>query len=318
MASSMNTEVQAKQIPIEQLKQYAANIVAELHHTFQLPIDNSIIPSVKFAKYALCIQVYVENHIDILLEQITAFIYNFFDGRTMTLDRCKEYIYTLLAKYFSKETYSIELISNLLRNHRYLIYLTNYINIISTPIGENPNEYIENLKQIDSKTGLPNYFKLDNVMVVYALLYLLYQNDELKMEGFGLEDLPSLQHMEIDYIVNMNIINSQLESIQKFISSTYENIRSTYLISHGVPTENLSVVPPNKILVIITPLNRFGYSPNKEYLLSALSWMLLSDNIYNFIINPTCFIDRLIATEDTSERANLKNADSPNCILNGI
>ena len=316
MASAMNVSAnsgaaanKSKQIPLELLMQHAANIVAELHDTFSsLPEDNSIIPAKKFAKYAQCIQVYVVNNIESLLMQITDFIYNKF-GDKITHDECREYVYILLSKYFSKKTYSIELVSNLLRNHRYLIYLTNYVNIISTPIDADPEEYIKKLKETDIETKLPNYFKLDNVMVVYSLLYLLYQYDELKIEGFGLEDLPSLKDMEIEYIVNSNIINSQLESIDKFMDNI-GNIKSKYLISHGAPTELLSVVPPNKILVIITPFNRLGYTPNKEYLLSALSWMLLPDNIPNFIINPVCFIDKLIATP--------ANADSSNCILNGI
>jgi len=290
--------------------QHAANIVTELHETFQsLPEDNSIIPHIKFAKYALCIQVYVVNNIASLSLQITDFILNKSGGK-IALDKCNEYVYTLLIKYFSQETYNIELVSNLLRNHRYLIYLSNYVNIALASTTPDPEEYIKNLKEIDAETTLPNYFKLDNVMVIYSLLYLLYQKDELKIEEFGLEDLPSLEKMEIEYIVTSNILNSQLTAINEFLVKPYESIKSTYLISHGVPTERLSVVPPNKILIIITPFNRLGYTPNKEYLLSALSWMLLSENIHNFIINPVCFIDKLIAIPE--------DAKSPNCILNGI
>lgn len=293
------------------------NIVQQLLTIFPPPDSNNVIPVSKFIWYIYALCDYIKVNKNKIVDSIAKFIYginrNIILGETPEdkLEELKDPLKILMDRYFGKSA-KYDKLNSILRNNRYLIYLTQYVDILKNR--KNP-KYADELSNMDETSNINKYFNLYNEMVVYVLLYNIYnQPSSKKIKELPVNILPNPINIIKTYISESNVVNEINDTISKFtMEDTIPKILKSYVLMHGAPLSTIAVVPKNKILIIITPFNRYGYVPSLTYLHELLTWMLSGENLYNFIKSPACFINSLlslpVAASDPATRE---------CIINGI
>lgn len=293
------------------------NIVQQLLTIFSPPDSNNVIPVSKFTWYISALCKYIKVNKDRLVDSIAKFIYginrNIIPGETPEnkLELLKDPLSTLMDRYFIKAA-KYDKLNSILRNNRYLIYLSQYVDILKHR--DNTN-YADELSNIDEISKLNKYFNLYNEMVVYVLLYNIYsQQSSKKIKELPVNILPDPINFIKTYINESDIVKDINDTITKFTKEdTIPKILKSYVLMHGAPLSKIAVVPQNKILIIITPFNRLGYVANLTYLHELLTWMLSGENLYNFIKSPACFINSLLSLPGAAS-----DPATRECIINGI
>jgi hypothetical protein len=303
------------------------NIAQQLLTIFPPPDSNGVIPLSKFIWYTSAVCKYIKKNKDSIVDSIAKFIYDINrnvsqgekPGKTQEdkfitpediIRPLKESLSTLMDRYFIKAV-NYDKLNSILRNNRYIIYLTQYIDIFKN---RKNSSYAENLSNIDEVSKLNKYFNLYNDMVVYVLLYNIYKHSSKKIKELPVDILPDPIKFIKTYIYESNVVNEINVTISKFIhEDTFPKILKSYVLMHGAPLSTIAVVPPNKILIIITPFNRYGYVANLTYLHELLTWMLSRENLYNFIKSPACFINSLLSLPGAASEPATRE-----CIINGI
>ncbi len=307
------------------------NILTQIKNEFPEPTYESIIPIDKFIPYLDSLLLLYQNDTTGLINTYLTELQKHATTLSIALniDVINQIIDNLFNIDNTNENYNKLL--HLLRANRYIIYTSQYISLIhkyvpvnqlptlpdlgplSPPVvgGDNPvvkeqlpqaqpdpqmiDIYIPSSYLIDNVntiTGKKEYFNIYNLFVIDCIL------SELGV--FGEDSNLNLLIASLE-LQNTKSIENNVNTLTKFITYVENNIdiKKTYLLIHGAPGIDTYVVPDNKILVILTPFNRVGFSnPNIK---TALEWMLSPDNISSFIASPICFIDKFIANQATMD-----------------
>jgi len=229
------------------------------------------------------------------------------------IDINMELVYKVVNSLFNIEKNSESYIQllKLLRDNRYIIYISQYIDLInnSSTNPEYPNAIITNN---NIYTGKREYFNIYNIFTIDCLLYELYILDN-SINVFPDNGLFLLvAGNELANTKTISNVKSTIEAYFTYLQENehnYSNINIQFYGIHGAPNDKLGVVPPNKIILLRNPFNRLGFANN--HLLNAFAFMLSPDNIANFIASPTCFIDKFINNEN-------KNNPKAEPIINGF
>ena len=264
------------------------NIIAQIRNEFPNPPDDSIIPIEKFKPYLDSILILYKNTDNVLQEYFK--LLSGIIGSHINFEDLKQSIDSIFSVEKDSDNYNKLLY--LLRKNRYIIYLSQYIDVINQSMLDNIEYPVFLTTNINSVTNKKEYF---NIFNVFTLDCILYEYDIYS-------EYPDMQLAVAGYVLSAT---NTLTNITSTISNFFEYITRkqliprTYYIIHGVPTTHLGRVPNNKIVVITNPFNRIGYTALGK--LRAAEWMLGSDNLAKFIASPTCFIDKFIAGEHNTD-----------------
>ena len=219
-----------------------------------------------------------------------------------------EHIRQVITELFNidKESENYTILLKLLQANRYIIYCSQFINIIiesnkpeklagnaaaAKPVEPKitPDNLVTN---INKTTGKKEYFNIFNVFVIDCILS--------EMDVFSKHPALYLLTASLE-LEKTNVVNTSKSCITTFFNHIKTgNLIKTYLFMHGISGVNTYVIPKNKIVVLMTPFNRVGII-NKS-IKQAVELMLSPNNIAAFIASPTCFIDKFISNLDSMQK----------------
>ncbi len=275
------------------------NILTLIKNEFPEPIDESIIPLDKFRPYLdSLIQLYQNDTTGLINTYLSELQRHATEQQAtdLNIDEIRQTIDNLFNIDNTSGIYNVLL--NLLRANRYIIYTSQYINLVHKNIQAEPAAVIAVsptylISNVNTITGKKEYFNLFNLFVIDCIL------SELGV--FGADSYLYLRIASTE-LQKTKTVHYNVDTITNFISNIGKiYIKKTLLQIHGASGLNTYVVPTNKILVILTPFNRVGFSNNN--IKTAMEWMLSPDNISAFIASPICFIDKFIADIATMDPA---------------
>ena len=196
---------------------------------------------------------------------------------------------------------------NILRNSRFVIYLSQYKMLIKSGkknIAKNliKFEITENDSMQDEL-----YFKITEIYFIAYLTasFAIHANLQLQLNL----NTSILDYMTNDIILSTNEIDKIMATRDVFSKTPVSEIKRTILSYHGEQTSNLFKLPPNKVLVILTPVNWYIYSKISDYIFKILKTLNSDEHIKRFINNYMCYINT-ITSGGTDE--------SQDCLLNGM
>lgn len=229
-----------------------------------------------------------------------------------------------------KEAFAIEneaILVDILRNNRFVLYLAQYSMIIEVGDDIQLKDYVDKITAFRTYTKNNNgytyvddekdpiYFEVPNkYFIAYlAASYAIHAKQLTRFRGYL--NSSTLDYMTREVILSLPTINNMLKTRVVFNKTPLPEIKRTILSYHGGPTDTLVKLPDNKILVIITPLNRYGLTSTFNVLKPALTHICSDDHVKRFINNYMCYINAL--TSRSNKPANNDNNIS-DCLLNGI
>ncbi len=217
-----------------------------------------------------------------------------------SLDKIKQ----LITDAFDPKHNSI--LVDILRNNRFILYLAQFHMLIKS--GEfNYAKYLMKYEDLDNNSDEDVlYFKITEISFIAYLAVSFAIQANIHAEYAITPSI--LEDMTKDMILSTKEINKITDTRAIFNKTPVSAIKRTILAYHGEQTSKLYKLPPNKVLVILTPVNWKIYSIITEYVFHVVKSILSDEHVKRFIDNYMCYINTILSGKN----------ETPDCLLNGM
>ncbi len=291
---------------------YILNFMKELKHTFP-PINLESGTQVNSAAVNLTINALIS----VIKERRDA-VYTYLQGYI----ELTEYNYNKLILLLDDDSL-YQLFTYALEQNLHLLYLATYGDLVNNAQNR---IYIGILLKSDESHHL-GYHKIYNGPLLLGILIEIMNSEMLGAYRF--KPNMTIDTAIYDYIFENKLmepviqarhsINTQLMSLVpegtsfdaiysgEALSGIDDGIKRTHFDYHGNLIPNIRQVPENKIIVIITPLNRVAKSTYSKLEKFIIQNIFHKSNIVKFINNYTCYIDSIVTADGIKD-----------CVLYGL